>query len=430
MKQTRISLPGGVTLTLIPTDRFKTECISLHFLLPLERETVTAVSLLRGLLLRGCEGYPSFEKISSRLDDLYGAEITVETKPLGSVLALAVTAEYLSGRFSADGTDIVGGVLDLLRRVLFSPVKLADPATLESEKKHLADEIAAGINEKGAYARRRLYAAMFEGERAGIDPTGYREDLDAITPEGEEALYRSVLAAAPVEMFAVGDLSEETAKGYAEAIFGGAVRSPRDLPAAAPVPGKAPASLRTVLEEEEVQQARLAIGYRTRAVLAPDKAYSDFLLACEILGGAASSKLFMHVREELNLCYYCSSDYRGSLAAMFIYAGIDTANLKKTLEAVRREIDAVAAGEITDAELTAAKKTLRSAILAGLDSARYLVAYTLSRALAGFFEEPETLVARIEEATKADVAAAMRGISPDTLYFLSDHKALAEEALR
>ena len=429
MKRTRISLPGGVTLTVLPSDRFKTECISLNFLFPLRRETVTAVSLLRGLLLRGCEGYPSFESVSSRLDELYGAEVTVETRALGNVLALAVTADYLAGRYSADGTDIVGGVLDLLRRILFSPVKIADPATLESEKKHLADEIAAEINDKGVYARRRLLETMFEGESAGINVLGYREDLDAITPEGEEAFYRSLLASAPVEMFVVGDLTKETARGYAEVLFSDAVRSPVPLALTPPAPKKAPPRPRILLEEEDVRQARLVIGYRAPAALSPDKPYSDFLLACEILGVSSSSKLFMHVREELNLCYSCGSEYRGALAAMFVYAGIDAANLKKTLDAVRREVAAVAAGEITDEELLVAKKSLRTSILAGLDSPRSMILHTLFRSVAGFTDDQEALVARILAATKEDAAAAMRGASPDTVYFLSDNKKLAEEAM-
>ena len=49
-------LGGGITLHALKTDKFKTDSVSVNFVMPFKRETVTRVSLLRGLLLRGCEG--------------------------------------------------------------------------------------------------------------------------------------------------------------------------------------------------------------------------------------------------------------------------------------------------------------------------------------------------------------------------------------
>ena len=72
-------LGGGVVLHTVETNKFKTDCISVNFVMPLERDTVTRVALLRGLLLRGSEGYPTFEKLSARTDELYGADIVIDT---------------------------------------------------------------------------------------------------------------------------------------------------------------------------------------------------------------------------------------------------------------------------------------------------------------------------------------------------------------
>ena len=72
-------LGGGITLHAVQTSKFKTDSVYINFILPFNRETVTRVSLLRGLLLRGYEGYPSFEKLSARTDELYGADIVIDT---------------------------------------------------------------------------------------------------------------------------------------------------------------------------------------------------------------------------------------------------------------------------------------------------------------------------------------------------------------
>ncbi|MBE6641037.1 MAG: insulinase family protein [Ruminococcaceae bacterium] len=432
MKAETRELGGGITLHALKTDKFKTDSVSVNFVMPFKRETVTRVSLLRGLLLRGCEGYPTFEKLSARTDELYGAEISIDTSSYGDVLVLTVSAVSLAGRFSADGTDITGGVFDLLRRICFFP--LVDgggfsPEYTKSEKQRLKDEIEAKINNKGAYAQRRLSEEMF-GEGCGaISKLGYAEDLEEITPVGAYLFYRELVKTCPIHVYTVGSLEVQEAEYYATTVFDGVEREASEPILAHRFGTHARPEPRYVLEQMDVKQGKLAIGYRTSTCLSDAPDYAHMLIANEIFGVSPVSKLFMHVREELNLCYYCQSSYRSVLGAVTVSAGIDGKNIKKTLNAINEMLECVKNGDFDEGELEIAKKSLISAIRTGFDSPRYITTFMLARMLCGVDDTPEELWRRIAAAQREDVCRAARTVELDTVYFLCPDREEAEKLL-
>ncbi|MBQ7010562.1 MAG: insulinase family protein [Clostridia bacterium] len=424
-------LGGGVVLHTVETNKFKTDCISVNFVMPLERETVTRVALLRGLLLRGSEGYPTFEKLSARTDELYGADVSIETSAFGNLLVLSVTAVSLAGRYSVDGTDIIGGVCDLLRRICFFPVTENggfSPEYTQSEKLRLKDEIEAKINDKGEYAGRRLGEIMYGDGYGGISKLGYAEDLDGITATGAYLFYRGLVSRCPVHVYTVGGMTAEEAEYRVTTIFDGVERDcDGDIHA---IRGhKRGVSVKRVAEEMDVKQGKLAIGYRTSAVLSDGRDYASMLVANEIFGSSPVSKLFMHVREELNLCYHCGSAYRAVNGAVTVAAGIDCTKLSIVLEAIEEMLGEVQRGDFDDGELEIAKKSIVSGVRAGFDSARYIISFFIARELCGISDTPEALVARILDVSRDDVCRAARELSLDTVYFLCNDKKAAEEQL-
>ncbi|MBQ2734101.1 MAG: insulinase family protein [Clostridia bacterium] len=425
-------LGGGITLHAVQTSKFKTDSVYINFILPFNRETVTRVSLLRGLLLRGCEGYPSFEKLSARTDELYGADIVIDTSSYGDVLVLTVSSVYLADRFSVDGTDITGGVCDLLRRICFFPMTDAKgfiPEITKSEKMRLKDEIEAKINDKGGYAARRLAEEMFGSGCGALSKLGYTEDLEKITSIGEYLFYRDLVKTAPVHVYTVGSLDAEQAEYYVTSIFDGVNRDCAGELSTGPCGGEGRESTRFVVEQMDVKQGKLAMGFRTTAVLSDNAAYAHMLLMNEVFGTSPVSKLFTYVREELNLCYYCQSSYRSVIGALEVHAGIDQTNFRTALDAINEMLLAIRRGDFDDGELDAAKHSLISAIRTGADSPRYIMTFMLARELCNVTDTPEALAERIARAGREDVCRAARCVEADTVYFLCGDKKAAEELL-
>ena len=82
------------------------------------------------------------------------------------------------------------------------------------------------------------------------------------------------------------------------------------------------------------------------------------------------------------------------------------------------QLEAVKAGDFTDADLTSARQAVVSRYRGTLDSRAQLEYYWLSAAVTGRDETPEALIARLEQVTAQDVVAVARGLELDTIYRL------------
>ncbi len=153
-----IKISDGVTLNIIETDKFKTNYLSFNFIVPLDREKASVNALLPQVLLRGTKYHKDQASLKNALDDLYASSIEARIYKKGDYQLCGITAEWISDKYSIDGTKITDGTLDILEEVLFYPYTengvFADKY-VESEKAILIDDIRALINNKTSYAVRR-----------------------------------------------------------------------------------------------------------------------------------------------------------------------------------------------------------------------------------------------------------------------------------
>ena len=76
------------------------------------------------------------------------------------------------------------------------------------------------------------------------------------------------------------------------------------------------------------------------------------------------------------------------------------------------------AGDITDAEIDAARKTLTTNWRAMLDDPLTLERYWLGQAAAGTLVTPEERIAQVAAVTRGDIVAAAQATALDTVYFM------------
>ena len=130
------------------------------------------------------------------------------------------------------------------------------------------------------------------------------------------------------------------------------------------------------------------------------------------------SKLFMNVREKQSLCYHCSSSYNAYKGAILISCGLEPSNREVAERAILAQIEALRRGEITEEELSAAKKSLENGYRQLLDSPGAMETYYYGRALLGVDPSLELCRERIRSVTREEIAALAQGLIPDTVYFL------------
>ena len=114
----------------------------------------------------------------------------------------------------------------------------------------------------------------------------------------------------------------------------------------------------------------------------------------------------------------CFSIFNAYKAALDICCGLEDDRREEAETEIRRQLAALAAGDITDAEWQAAQKSMANAYRQLSDSPSAMEVYYLGRALAGITVSPEEASARIAALTREDVVRVAKQIKIDTVFVL------------
>ena len=137
-----------------------------------------------------------------------------------------------------------------------------------------------------------------------------------------------------------------------------------------------------------------------------------------ILGGGMTSKLFQNVREKMSLCYSIDSAYYGTKGIVLVNAGIDFDKEAVTRQEILRQLDACRGGEISEAEMTAAREALLSSLRSVQDSPGAIENYYFTAALSGMCFTREGYMEAVEQVTLEDIVQCANSLTLNTTYFL------------
>ena len=169
--------------------------------------------------------------------------------------------------------------------------------------------------------------------------------------------------------------------------------------------------------EMDISQGKFCMGL-VSPITIRDPEFVPMQLLNSIFGGGMTSKLFMQIRERQSLCYAIGSGFHGSKGLMTVSAGIDSGMKEPVRQGVLEQLEACCKGEITQQELTAAKESLRSSLLATQDSPGALEGYYATAALSGLPLTPDDYIRAVDETTLAQVVAAANTLRAHTVFFL------------
>ena len=413
-----IQILPGVHLTAVQTEKFKTGCFSVNLLRPLCREEAALNALLPNVLLRGTKEYPTMQAISAFLDERYGASVGSLVRKRGEVQTVGFYADFLSDRLAPDGSPILQPMIEFVCQTLLKPVRtnwLLEEPYVSSEQLNLINAIEANLNEKRSYAARQLVKTMCAGEAYGVSRLGETEEVRAITPQSLTDHWQKVLAGSRAEIFYLGAQAPETVAGlFAEQLQ----RLPREELSQ---PGtqviRHAEAVKERFETLDVTQGKLCIGLRT-GITSRDPEYPALVLLNAVFGAGTTSKLFLNVREAKSLCYYASSGIDAVKGIMTVSSGIEFEKYDEARAAILEQLDRCRQGEISDKELSDAKRHLDSGLRMQADSPGGLDNFYVGQAITGLNGTLEGLRERIGQVTKEQVIAAAQSLSLDTVYFL------------
>ncbi|MBQ9964212.1 MAG: insulinase family protein [Clostridia bacterium] len=418
---------NGVNSVVLSDDRFKTTQLTVSLSMPLCKETVEAYALLPRVLIRGCAAYPDFTALHRHLNRLYGASVSGDVVRVGEMQTLVLSAECTGDRYAINGEKLAAACAELLAEMLFRPV-LENGAfraeDVETERRCLAEEVRAEINEKRFYARRQAERLLCPEEAYGIGRYGVAERIEQLTPQTVTAAWKQVLKQAKVQLIlqGEGDLSavEETFNREFAAVFD---REP--IACVTDTATRVP-TFRRQVERMEVGQSKLVMGFRA-ACAEPADGVNAVRLMNALWGGTATSLLFRNVREKLSLCYYCSSLYDRLKGVLFVQSGVDEPNVERAEKEILAQLDMIRNGEFTDEDLEAARRSIVQSFEAVNDSQSARAAWYIGQTGLADVCTPETARDAIEAVTRDEVIRAAQGVTYECAYLLAQKGEATDE---
>lgn len=410
-------LEPGASLFLWSTPKFKTTTVRLILRMPLGDEA-SAGALLPMVLQRGTRNLPETILLARRLDMLYGAELRADVLKFGeeqvSIFHLEVAdSSYLSGE------DPLPEALALLGDVLSEPPLEGGglrSTWVDQERENLRRRIQGIYSDKAHYAQLRLVEEMCRGEAYAIPRLGSLEDLDRHTGESLWRRWQEILLRAPLAIYIVGAIEPLAAQEQARRLLGRIGRRQVQAPKGV-TPHVAPRSPRQVHEHQAIAQGKLAIGFTT-GLRASDAGYPALAMMNGIYGGFSHSRLFQEVRERHSLAYYAQSQIDGIKGLLYVHLGIAASAREAAQELVLQQLDVLRRGEFHPQETQDTLKGIATQIEQSADAPSEAIMTDFELRAAGRPVEPERRIAALAAVSPEEIAAAARGLTLDTIYFL------------
>ncbi len=421
----KIEIANGVRACFVNSDRFKTNIMSVHIVLPLESD-MEANSLLCYMLRRRCAKYPSMTYLNRRLAELYGASLACGISKNGDSQDICFRIVSVSDRFALSDEGISKNCTELLLDVLFAPKlengKFCDE-DIELEKRLLIEKIEGEFSEKRVYAKDRLVEEMFKGSAYGKGRFGDKDEIKNVTNERLLKAWKSYLENAVIQFNFVGETDESVkallCEKFASIDRSNVVKIETEFKATVD-------EVKKVDEKLAVKQGKLVMGLRT-GLESENENFFPTRVMTDMFGGGPYSKLFMNVREKMSLCYYCSARFSKDKGIILVQSGIEDENEKKATDAILAELDNMKKGNFTSEEIENSKKGLTDAFLSVGDTPESIDAWIGARVLEEDIILPQEYAEKINLVTAEEIKAAAEKVTLDTIYMLSGDGTASEE---
>lgn len=146
------------------------------------------------MLKRGSKNLKTREEITSKLAELYGAELDSGIEKSGDNHVLKFYLESLNEDYLPKNEDLLKQSISVLLDIVFNPNinnNEFNKEYLEQEKNNLEQIINSKIDNKAMYALNRTIEEMYKGKPYGIYKYGYVEQLKEITASNLYEYYKN-----------------------------------------------------------------------------------------------------------------------------------------------------------------------------------------------------------------------------------------------
>lgn len=408
---------NGYVLHLMPTNKFKNITISLKLQNALDKSTVAKRTLLSFMLTTGTQDYPSTQALSKYLESLYGMRLSSNVVTKGKSHVINVNSICINQEYLPYKEDLLKKQIVLVNDIFFKPNALENKFNQEMfdrKKKELIERLISNQDDKFYYSLEKLFEYMGKDQCLEISSHGNIDDIKKITNEELYAYFIECIKNDSKHVYVVGDIDESVVDVFDKYLsFEDNTNSFETVYSF----NKSRDSLLEIIEEQDITQAKLNIGYRVGANYSLKNHYA-FNVFNAIFGGMSQSKLFKVVREKHSLCYYISSSYDAFNGVMVITAGIEGSDYDKTLKLIAEQLEMMKKGEFSNEDIEIAKLMIKNSMKKTFDDPLSQIAVNYNRDIANKDESNDEYIKMIDSVTYQDIIDVCQDIELDTIFLL------------
>ncbi len=251
---------------------------------------------------------------------------------------------------------------DILTDIFLFPI--FDPDDMERERRVILQEIAMEEDIPEDKIHMLFNRLFWTGHPIGMSILGTGEIVSSIRKETILAYIKKYYVPERMLVVAAGNLDHESMVSYFKPFFDplekNGLVSERSVPYS---------NSGVSINFKETEQVHICLGGEAPSLLSEER-FACIVLNT-VLGGSMSSRLFQEIRENRGLAYsvYSFVSAYPDTGLMAVYVATDPRNANPALEAIQTELKRVSKGEITDADLDAAKEYLIGSIYLSSESA-------------------------------------------------------------
>ena len=323
----------------------------------------------------------------------------------------ACTGEEATAYFAHLPWEYLDEAVDILSDMFLHAAMAKDE--FDREKRVVLEEIRMYEDDPDSVALENLQRALFPKSTLGAPVAGGEKTLMPLRPADLKRYVREHYLPLRTYAVVVGRFDRDAALRSVASRLGrfggraekGAYRAPRGRSA------KYGRVVPSVVKAKDVQQTRIAVGYRTFGLT--DRRMYAAAVFDAILGRGMSSRLFQEVREKRGLSYDISSrmQFFSDAGMWMVAAGVEPAKAEAALETVDRELKRIRERRVGAAELKRVKDfMLGNFRLAHERVTAKLHFYGQTLLAFGRAVEPEEQVRGVAAVTADDVLAVANDI--------------------
>ncbi|TET37786.1 MAG: insulinase family protein [Planctomycetota bacterium] len=412
----REELAPGIDLFTKRDTSFKTASLKIYFLTDLGPDA-TRVALLPYVLRCGTKTWPRMIDLSRRLEELYGAILSVDVGKLAEWHSVSFRLNVVADEFIKGTGSVLEPTMQVLSELINEPRTENGaflPGYMEQEKRSLKSHIESLINDKAPYAIEQLTRHMCRSEPYRFFEYGDVKDLPGINGKNQYEFYRRFITRSPIAVFAFGHIEPRRVKKLVcDYLLPDGRRKRRVKKKPTRV---TPKKLRTIHEHMKLSLGHLVMGFRTGYRFG-DPGQSAYSVYSTMLGGHMMSRLFTVLREKESLVY--SVHASASLKSLLmVYAGVEAKNRKRAQKIILREMKSIEKGDFSKAEFQNAVNHLASSLRSVRDVPSRRIGTAFVQYRMGRPNSEKKIMKTLMAVTPEDVMRAAKTVTPDTYYFL------------